>query len=179
VLGGLASFVLDVLRGKESRDDDRAPVASDQAARAAGIAHGVEHVADELGLRDLAADAAHLPAHGRAAQVESPAVLRADQQDDAGVGVVSERVAQDGRGLLALRGAVGKPGCLQMALDVVPDRHRDHHERAHERKDELGTAPGEVSDALEHRRREPTRVRSRKELSCARIGRCREPPSRT
>ena len=67
-----------------------------------------------------------------------------------GCGVVAEPVAQLLGGPLALGGAVGEPGGLEVAFHVVPEHARDHHEGEHHRQHRLRPLPGQVGDALEH-----------------------------
>ena len=66
-----------------------------------------------------------LAPHRRAARRSSrPPSAVAHDEDDARVRVVAERLAQQLGRALALRGAVGEAGRLEVVLDVVPDARR-------------------------------------------------------
>ena len=94
------------------------------------------------------AEPGDLAAQGRVGEVEPPPSGARHDYDQAGVGVVAERVAQEGAGPLALGGGVGEPGRLQVALDVATDRDREEDEDADRREDELRVLPGQIGDSV-------------------------------
>src|SRR5918997_2544874 len=108
-----------------SRDHERAAVPRDERAAAAWVVEGIHDESDVPGLGELAGDATDLAPDGGIPDVEPAAVTRSHEHDDSRVGLVAERVAEERRGLLALRRRVGEARRLEVVLDIPPDGHGD------------------------------------------------------
>jgi hypothetical protein len=147
VFGGVATGVLDVGGGEVGGDRERLGVAGDQRG-GGGFAQRVDDPSDVFDLGDPAAEPVDLSAEGGGGEVEAAAVGGADEDDQARVGVVAELAAQQRSRPLALRGAVGEPGRLEVALDVFADHRGEDDEGGDGGEDELRVLPGEVGDPV-------------------------------
>src|SRR5436309_10017696 len=119
---------------------------------------GIDDPADVADLRHLGTELVDFPLQRGALQVQRSAARGMDDEDDARVRVVAERVAEQAAALLALRSGVGETGRLEVVLDVVAEGDRDQEKDADGGEDELGTGPGEVRDPVHGR--DCTRIQS-------------------
>ena len=152
VLGDDAALVLDVLVVEVDGDDERAPSRAISCGAGAAVAQRVDDPADVLDVRPTSR-LSRSTSRRTAGLVglERAAAGIADDQDDARVGVVAERLAS-GPVARSLSEAVSvKPAALQVASRRrCRTRPRGRRTTPTAREHELRVLPGQVGDAGEH-----------------------------
>ena len=94
VFGGEAAGALAVGGGEEAEDDEGTTVTGDQLGVGGGVQERVEDPADVARLGDFGAEPPDLAPQDGTGGVEPPAAGGADDEDDAGVGVIAEGFGQ-------------------------------------------------------------------------------------
>ncbi len=142
------------------RRDLTALLSPDLVLRALERAQRVHGLADEVDAAEVLDQPVDLPAHLGRGDVKAFVVSAADENDKAGIGVVTELVAKLLGRNLRLRFGIGEARCLQVLLHAATQDPCDDDENRKPDQDRLRAPPGEICNPVGHGQALVTRATS-------------------